>query len=122
MHASIQMMATPISIANIARVAAGAVAMLWALFGLADVIAGVAARGFDALLAVELGLDLVLAAGAIMALAKKSHWARVIIAAAAAVTIVRVLSVRGTNEPLFAVTSVVMFGAIVGIAFVAMRT
>ncbi|MBV8204546.1 MAG: hypothetical protein JO195_05920, partial [Candidatus Eremiobacteraeota bacterium] len=54
-------MATPISIANIARVAAGALALVWALVALGEALAALTARGVDVLLAAEIATAVLLA-------------------------------------------------------------
>lgn len=117
--ASIQQMATPISIANIARVAAGVVAMLWAFVGIGDALAAVTARGLDAVLGAEIVAGIALVAGAAMALTRRRRWRPLVVVAAAALTLVRFLSVLGTAGALLAVSSLAMFLAIAVIVAVA---
>ncbi len=112
-------MATPISIANIARVAAGAVATIWALLGLGDALAAVTAHGVDVLGAVAMALNAALLAGAAMAFGNLRRWRAVLIAAMAAVTADRMLYVLGTGDYWFAASSIAMLAAVIGIAAVA---
>lgn len=112
-------MAIPISIANIARVAAGCVAMLWALIGIGDALAAVTARGLDTLLAAEIIAGCALAVGAATALTRRWRWRPLVIAAVAALTVVRLLSALGTADALLAGTSIAMFLAITLIVAVA---
>ena len=116
---SIRQMATPISIANIARVAAGAIALVWALVALGDAVAALTARGPDALLAAELATGAALATGAVMSFGRRRWWRTVLVSAAAALTVVRLVSVLGTGDVLLVATSVAMLVAITGIAMVA---
>ncbi len=115
-------MATPISIANIARVAVGVVATLWAVLGLGDALAAATAHGLDVLVAVEIGTNAALLGGAVMAFANLRSWRAVVIASMAAVTLVRLYSVLGTNDYLLIVSCVAMLAAIIGIAAVAKMT
>ena len=80
-------MATPISIANIARVAAGAIALLWALVALGDALAALTARGLDVLLAAEIATGAALATGAVMSFGRRRWWRPVLVIAAAALTV-----------------------------------
>lgn len=115
-------MATPISIANIARVAVGVVATLWALLGLGDALAAATAHGVDGFVAASIAVNAALMGGAIMAFGKLASWRAVVIASMAAVTVDRLISVLGTGDYLLTVSSVAMFAAIVGIAAVAKAT
>jgi len=116
---SIRQMATPISIANIARVAAGAIALLWALVALGDALAALTARGLDVLLAAEIATGAALATGAVMSFGRRRWWRPVLVIAAAALTVARLVSVLGTGDTLLVTTSVAMFAAIAAVAAVA---
>ncbi|MBV8460242.1 MAG: hypothetical protein JO009_05070 [Candidatus Eremiobacteraeota bacterium] len=112
-------MATPISIANIARVAAGALALVWALVALGEALAALTARGVDVLLAAEIATAALLATGALMSFGRRRWWRFVLVIAAAALTVVRLVSVLGTGDTLLVATSVAMFVAIAVVAAVA---
>jgi len=114
-------MATPISIANIARVAVGFVATIWAILGLGDALAAGSAHGVDALVAVALVVNAALVCSAVMAFANITGWRIVMIVAMGAVTADRFLYVVGTGDYLLATISVVMLVAVVAIAAVARR-
>jgi len=101
---SIRQMATPISIANIARVAAGAIALLWALVALGDALAALTARGLDVLLAAEIATGAALATGAVMSFGRRRWWRPVLVIA---------------GDTLLVTTSVAMFAAIAAVAAVA---
>lgn len=116
---SFRPMATPISIANIARVAAGVVTTLWALLGLGDALAAVTARAPDGLLAFAIAAHVALLAGAAMAFAGLRRWRPVVIVAMVAVTAYRFVSVLGTGDYLLAITAVAMLVAVLAIAAVA---
>ena len=116
------MMATPISIANVARVAVGVVATLWALLGLGDALAAATAHGVDAFVMAAIGVNAALLGGAVMAFAGVGAWRAIVIASMAAVTIDRVISVLGTGDYLLIASSVAMFVAVLGIAAVARST
>jgi hypothetical protein len=113
------MMATPISIANIARVSVGVVSMIWALLGLGDAFAAAMGHGIDALVAAALAVNLALVLGAVMAFASASRWRAVVIGAMALVTAERLVYVLGTGDYLLALSSVVMLAAVIGICAVA---
>ena len=112
-------MATPISIANIARIAVGIVATIWAILGLGDALAAGSAHGVDVLVAMALVVNAALLCGAVMAFANASGWRIVTIVAMGAVTADRILYVVGTGDYLLATISVVMLAAVVAIAAVA---
>jgi hypothetical protein len=114
-------MATPISIANIARVAVGFVATIWAILGLGDALAAGSAHGVDALVAAAFVVNAALVGGAVMAFANITGWRIVLIVAMVAVTGDRLLYVVGTGDYLLATISVVMLAAVVSIAAVARR-
>lgn len=112
-------MATPISIANVARVSVGVVATIWALLGLGDALAAATAHGVDALVAAALGANAALIAGAAMAFANLRNWRAVVVGATVAVTAERILYILGTGDYLVALSSVVMLAAVIGISAVA---
>jgi hypothetical protein len=114
-------MATPISIANIARIAVGVVATIWALMGLGDALAAATAHGVDVFVAAALAVNTALIGGAVMAFANITNWRIVTVVAMSAVTVDRVLYVLGTGDYLLAISSVVMLAAVIGIAAVARR-
>jgi hypothetical protein len=112
-------MATPISIANIARVSVGVVSTIWALLGLGDAFAAATGHGFDGLVIAAIVVNLALVAGAVMTFANAPRWRTVVIAAMLAVTAERIVYVLGTGDSLLAVSSVVMLAAVIGISAVA---
>jgi hypothetical protein len=120
MHASIRQMATPISIANIARIAAGLISMLWAIIAIGDAFAALTARGGDATLVLEIVAGFALFVAAAMALGRRGKWRAWIVVAAAALTLVRLMSVLGAGDALLVTTSIAMFAAIAGTVAAAM--
>ena len=114
-------MATPISIANSARVAVGFVATIWAILGLGDALAALSAHGVDALVSAALIVNAALICGAALAFANVTGWRVVMIVAMSAVTADRLLYVVGTGDYLLATISIVMLAAVVAIAAVARR-
>lgn len=112
-------MATPISIANIARAAVGVVTTIWALLGLGDAFAAATGHGIDALVAAAIAVNLALIAGAVMAFANAPRWRAVAIVAMAVVTAERIVYVLGTGDYLLALSSLVMLVAVIGICAVA---
>jgi hypothetical protein len=112
-------MATPISIANIARVAVGVVASIWALLGLGDALAAATAHGVDALGAAAIVLNVALIVGAVMTFANVRSWRAVVITSMVAVTLDRMLYVLGTGDYWLAASSAAMLAAVIGIAAVA---
>ncbi|MDQ6767616.1 MAG: hypothetical protein M3Z41_07380 [Candidatus Eremiobacteraeota bacterium] len=112
-------MATPISIAHVARVAVSVVATIWAVLGLGDALAAATAHGIDAFVATAIAVNAALLCGAVMAFANAGSWRAVVIVAMTAVTADRILSVLGTGDYLLALSSVVMLVAVIAIAAVA---
>jgi hypothetical protein len=113
------MMATPISIANIARVSVGVVTTLWALLGLGDGFAAATGHGIDALVIAAIAVNLALIAAAFMAFSNAPRWRAMLITAMVLVTTDRIVYVLGTGDYLLAASSVVMLIAVAGICLVA---
>ena len=113
------MMATPISIANIARVSVGVVTTIWALLGLGDAFAAATGHGIDALVTAAIAVNLALVAAAVMAFASAPRWRAVVIAAMAVVSAERIVYVLGTGDYVLALSGVVMLAAVIGICAVA---
>jgi len=112
-------MATRISIANIARVSVGVVAMVWAALGLGDALAAATARGLDAFVGVEIAANVALVGTALMAFVGSRRWRAANTLAMLAVTLVRLYSVLGTGDYLLGAASIAMLAAVIGIAAVA---
>lgn len=112
-------MATPVSLANVARVSVGVVAIVWALFGLGDALAAGLGRGLDPTEIVAVAVNVALIAAAALAFVRVRFWHVAIIVSTLAVTADRIVGILGTGDWWLMLSSVAMFFAIVGICAVA---
>jgi hypothetical protein len=112
-------MATRVTLANVARVSAGVVAIVWALFGLGDALAAGLGRGLDPSEIVAVAVNAALIAAAVLAFVRVRFWQAAIIITTLAVTADRIVGILGTGDWWLVLSSVAMFLAIVGICAVA---
>ncbi len=112
-------MATPVSLANVARVSVGIVAIVWALLGLGDALAAGLGRGLDAPEIVAVAVNAALIAGAVLAFMRARFWHAAMIGAAVVVTADRIVGILGTGDSWLVLSSVAMLCAIAGITLVA---
>jgi hypothetical protein len=112
-------MATRISLANVARASAGIVAALWALLGMLNAFAAASGRGFDPLVVVEIIVNAALLASAVLAFTNLRNWRPIMIGAVLLVTTQRIVDVLRSGEVWLALPSVAMLAAVVLITVVA---
>jgi len=107
-----------LSTASVARFAAGVLAALWAMAGLADDYVTVAAVGASAPLVISIVSNVLLIAGASLAFVHAGGWRSVLVLALALVTIDRIASAALAGAPLQIVSSFIAFVAIAGVAMI----
>ena len=112
-------MATRVTLANVARVSAGVVAIVWALFGLGDALAAGLGRGLDPSEIVAVAVNAALIAAAVLAFFRARFWHAAMILAMLAVTADRIVGILGTGDWWLVFASVAMLFAIIGICAVA---
>jgi hypothetical protein len=86
-----------LSAVNVSRVAAGVLAALWAMAGLSNEYAALAATGPAVRVLIDVGVNVFLAVGASLALVNAGGWYRILIAALLAATIDRFASAVGSG-------------------------
>jgi hypothetical protein len=111
-------MATPVSLANVARVAVGIVTLVWALLGLGNALAAGMGRTVDLTVVAGVIVNCLLLAAAVLAFARGRYWYASIIAATVLVTIDRLLGAFGSGDWWLGLTNVAMLLAVFGIATV----
>jgi hypothetical protein len=112
-------MATRVSLANVARIAVGIVAIVWALLGLGDALAAGMGRVIDLAVIAAVIVNCLLVVAGSFALIRFRFWYAALITATLLVTVDRVLGIIGTGDWWLGLSSVAMLLAIVGISAVA---
>jgi hypothetical protein len=115
-------MATRVSVANVARIAVGAVAIIWALLGLGDALAAWMGRGVDLAVAAAVITNGLLIVAAFLTFARARLWFATMIVTTALVTVDRILAILGTGDWWLGLSSIAMFIAVCGISAVARDT
>jgi hypothetical protein len=114
-------MATRVSLANVARISVGVIAMAWALLGLGDALAAGMGRSVDfGVIAAVIANGLLIAA-AISVFFRFHYWYAALVAATVVVTADRLLTVVGTADWWLGLSSVAMLLAVLGISAVARK-
>src|SRR5579863_5220572 len=101
-------MATPVSLANVARIAAGVVAIVWALLGLGNALAAGTGRGFDASVIAAVVVNLALIVAAAFAFVRVRPWFVAMAVTAIAVTVDRLIGVVAAGDFWLGATSIAM--------------
>jgi hypothetical protein len=112
-------MATRISLANVARIAVGVVAAVWALLGLGDALAAGMGRSIDRAAVAAIIVNSLLIGAGFSAFVRFRFWYAALITATLLVTLDRIFSVFGTGDWWLGLSSIAMMLAVLGISAVA---
>ena len=110
-----------LSTASVARFAAGLLAALWAMAGLADDYVTVVTVGASPPLVISIATNVFLIAGASLAFVHAGGWRTVLVLALALVTLDRIVSASFAGAPLQIVASFIAFVAVAGVAMIGAR-
>ena len=111
-------MATRVSLANVARVAVGIVAMAWALLGLGDALAAGMGRSLDVSVIAAVIVNGLLIAAAASVFVRYRYWYAALVVSTVLVTADRLLQVVSSGDWWLGLSSVAMLFAVLGIAWV----
>jgi hypothetical protein len=115
-------MATRVSLANVARIAVGVVAIVWALLGIGDALAAGMGRAMDAAAVAAVIVNGLLVVTALLTFVRFRFWYPLLIVCTVFVTIDRLLGVAAAGDWWLGLSSVAMLLAVVGISMVARDT
>jgi hypothetical protein len=115
-------MATRVSLANIARIAVGVVAIVWALLGIGDALAAGMGRVVDVAVVAAVIVNGLLIVAALLTFMRFRFWYPTLIVCTVLVTIDRLLGVVSAGDWWLGLNSVAMLIAVVGISMVARGT
>jgi hypothetical protein len=115
-------MATRVSLANVARIAVGVVAIVWALLGLGDALAAGMGRAVDVTVIAAVIANGLLIVAALLTFVRFRFWYPTLIVCTVLVTIDRLLGVAGAGDWWLGLNSLAMLLAVVGISMVGRDT